>query len=96
MDRQNNLGRNLPGASYVSLPGVNKENQMSEGFRNALKEFFRKRPELITNQQMFELMKYCYIHYVNFDPKFRDLTLAEKLEEASRMAADFWGTMYKS
>jgi hypothetical protein len=95
LDRQNNLGRHLPGAGYVHLPGVNKGNQISEGFRNALKEFFRKRPELIGNQQLIELMKYCYIHYINFDPQFRDLTLTEKLEQASRMAADFFGTMYK-
>lgn len=96
MDRQDNLNHLRPGASYVHLPGVNKENEMSGDFRTALKDFFRQRPDLISNHQMVELMKYCYIHYVNFDPQFRDLTLTEKLEEASRMAADFWGTMYKS
>ena len=61
-----------------------------------MKEFFRKHPDLVSNPRMVELLRYCYIHYVNFDPNYRDLSVSEKLEEASRMASDFWGSMSKA
>lgn len=96
MSNQDDLGRPLPGAKYVSLPGVNKDNHISEAFRTALKEFFRHHPDLLSNPKMIELLKYCYVHYVNFNPQFRDLSINEKLEEASRMASDFWGSMSKA
>jgi len=82
-------------ANYTNLEGVEKDNLFSEAFHRALQDFFRKHPDMMTNPQKVEFLKYCYQHYINFDPQYRDLSLQEKLEEAHRLAADFWGTMFK-
>jgi hypothetical protein len=83
-------------ASFTNLNGVHKDDQVSEVFRNALKDFFMRHPELVSNPQKVEFLKYCYQHYVNFDPTYRNLSIQEKLEQANRLASDFMGTMFKA
>ncbi len=83
-------------ANFTSLNGVHKDDQVSEAFRTALKEFFMRHPELISDPQKVEFLKYCYHHYVNIDPTYRDLSIQEKLEQANRLASDFMGTMFKA
>jgi hypothetical protein len=85
------LGR----ASYTSLSNAPEKDQFSESFKLALKEFFLKNPEWTASPQKVEFLQYCYKHYVNFDPHFRDLSVPEKLEQAGQMASEFWGKMFK-
>ena len=82
-------------ASYTSLAKAPNGDQVTESFRLALKEFFQRHPELASSPQKIEFLQYCYKHYVNFDPEFRDLSEQEKLEHAARMASDFWGKMFQ-
>lgn len=85
----------LAHASYTSLSKAPNGNQVSESFKLILKEFFKKHPELASSPQKIEFLKYCYKHYVNYDPEFRDLSDQAKLEQAAKMASEFWGKMFQ-
>ncbi len=96
MSHHDDLDNTFLKANFTSLNGVHKDDQVSEAFRTALKEFFMRHPELISDPQKVEFLKYCYHHYVNIDPTYRDLSIQEKLEQANRLASDFMGTMFKA
>ena len=85
----------LASASFTSLAKAPNGSQVSESFNLALKEFFRRHPDMASNPQKIEFLQYCYKHYVNFDPDFRDLSVPEKLEQAAKMASEFWGKMFQ-
>jgi hypothetical protein len=85
----------LGAASYTNLSNAPDKDQLTESFKLSLKEFFLKNPELASTPQKIEFLQYCYKHYVNFDPNFRDLSVPEKLEQAGQMASEFWGKMFK-
>jgi hypothetical protein len=40
-----------------------------------------------------EFLRYCFRHYVNFDPELRGLSILEKLARAGKMAKDFLGVI---
>lgn len=86
----------LAAASFASLGKAAHGNRVSESFKLALTEFFQRHPEIFSSPQKIEFLQYCYKHYVNFDPDFRDLSVQEKLEQAAKMASEFWGKMFQS
>ncbi len=94
LSKRNGIGNSLPGANYTTLSPVNKQSQTSE-IQSALKDFLTSHPELAADPRKMEVLQYCFTHYVNFDPEFRDLSIQEKLERASQMAMDFMGSMFK-
>jgi hypothetical protein len=55
----------------------------------------KKHPEIDASPLRMEFLQYCYQHYVNFDPKSRDLSVPEKLEHAAQMASEFWSKMFQ-
>lgn len=85
----------LADASYTSLGKGPSGSLVPESFKLALKEFFQRHPDLAANPDKIAFLQYCYKHYVNFDPDFRDLSDQDKLEQAARMASEFWGKMFK-
>jgi hypothetical protein len=54
-----------------------------------LKAFLAQRPEFASSQEHMEVLRYCFTHYVNIDPEFRDLSIFEKLIRAGEMANGF-------
>jgi hypothetical protein len=54
-----------------------------------LKAFLAQRPEFASSQEHMEVLRYCFTHYVNIDPEFRDLSIFEKLARAGEMAKGF-------
>ena len=78
--------------SYSNLAPA-KPASASEEFAVALASFLSQHPDLGRNARKLEMLQYCFKFYINFDPQFRDLPALEKLEQARRMAEDFFGTM---
>jgi hypothetical protein len=65
----------------------------STDFSSALVTFLAQSPEFASSQEHMEFLRYCFMHYVNFDPEFRGLSILEKLARAGKMAKDFLGTI---
>jgi hypothetical protein len=59
----------------------------------ALKAFLAQRPEFASSQELMEVLRYCFTHYVNIDPEFRDLSFFKKLTRAGEMAKEFLGVI---
>jgi hypothetical protein len=82
-------------ASFTKLPQASTGTELPESFKLALEEFVKKHPEIDASPLRMEFLQYCYQHYVNFDPKSRDLSVPEKLEHAAQMASEFWSKMFQ-
>ena len=96
MNQRNSIGSSLPGANYTTLAPVRTKDQSQvREIQSALKDFLGRHPDLAADPHKMEVLQYCFKHYVNFDPEFRDLTIQEKLERANQMAVDFLGSMFK-
>ena len=74
---------------YTTLQPVNKE--ASANFSQELLIFLSQHPEFTSAKSQLEILRYCYDHYINCDPMFRDLPLQEKLKKAGEMAKNFMG-----
>jgi hypothetical protein len=64
-------------------------NDESSNFAEELRIFLSRHQELSTSKQQLESLRYCYVHYINFDPASRDLPVQEKLNKAMEMAKKF-------
>lgn len=80
-----------PGASLSALKPA--ETKSGREFLTALQQFLGRHPELAGDQRWLEILRYCYQHYVNYDPQLRDLPVSDKLEAAARMAVEFSGAL---
>jgi hypothetical protein len=76
---------------FTTLAPVKQENPSN--FYRALKTFLAQSPEFASSHEHMELLGYCFTHYINFDPEFRDLSILEKLARAGKMAKDFLGVI---
>jgi hypothetical protein len=64
---------------------------MQAEFTKELFIFLQQYPEFASNQTHLNLLRYCFDHYINYDPASRDLPLPDKLRRAGEMAATFVG-----
>jgi hypothetical protein len=87
-------GDSLPWANFTTLSSAMTTGQSNE-FESVLRDFILRHPELETDPRQLEIFRYCYAHYVNFDPELRDLSIQEKLERTKQMATEFMGSMFK-
>jgi sulfur relay (sulfurtransferase) DsrC/TusE family protein len=74
---------------YTALKSDNKDT--STNFSQELMVFLSQHPEFTSSKSHFEILRYCYDHYINCDPSSRDLSLQEKFKLAGEMAKNFMG-----
>jgi hypothetical protein len=95
-ERRKTLSHNPNADDYIqplftTLAPVKQEN--TTDFSRALKTFLAQSPEFASSQEHMEFLRYCFTHYVNFDPELRDLSILEKLARAGKMAKAFLGVI---
>jgi hypothetical protein len=76
---------------FTTLAPVKPED--SADFSNALMTFLTQSPEFARSKEHMEFLRYCFTHYVNYDPELRGLSILEKLTRAGKMAKDFLGVI---
>lgn len=74
---------------YSTLKTLNKD--MQGEFSKELLLFLEQFPELSSSQSYLQCLCYCFDHYINYDPASRDLSLYERIKQASEMAINFLG-----
>jgi hypothetical protein len=74
---------------YTALKSMNKDT--STQFSQELMIFLSQHPEFTSSKSLFDILRYCYDHYINCDPTSRDLPIQEKLKRAGEMAKNFMG-----
>ena len=75
---------------YTNLQSGNRDNQAE--FTQELFGFLERYPEFTNNPSQMNMLHYCFNHYINYDPAYRDLPLQDKIKQAGEMAAHFMGT----
>ena len=96
LERRKTLSHNLKANDYIqpfftNLAPGKQDNNLK--FSRALETFLAQSPEFASSQKHMEFLRYCFTHYVNFDPELRDLPILEKLAHAAKMAKDFLGVI---
>jgi hypothetical protein len=76
---------------FTALAPVRQED--STEFSSALMTFLAQNPKFANSQEHMEFLRYCFTHYVDFNPEFRGLSILEKLARAGMMAEDFLGVI---
>jgi hypothetical protein len=76
---------------YTTLQPVNQE--ASANLSQELLIFLSQHPEFSSNKSHFEFLRYCFDHYVNYDPISSNLPIQEKLKQAGEMAKNFMGSI---
>ena len=74
---------------YTNLQANNKDKQSE--FTKELFIFLQQFPDIFRDQAHLNLLRYCFDHYINYDPASRDLPLPDKLRRAGEMALSFMG-----
>jgi hypothetical protein len=76
---------------YTNLQTSHKDKQAE--FSKELFIFLQQYPEFSKDQSQLNLLRYCFDHYINYDPSSRDLPLPDKLRRAGEMALSFMGNV---
>jgi hypothetical protein len=74
---------------YTTLQPTSKET--SANFSKELMIFLSQHPEFTSTKSQFDILRYCYDHYINCDPISKGLPLQEKFKQAGEMAKNFMG-----
>ncbi len=78
----------LQGVTSVLYRQLHESPQVA-AFKAALCEHLAENPDMARNLDKVEMLQYCLYTYCRINPDFADLTIKERVREASKMAGEF-------